>query len=102
MQGAVILGVCALVLGGLVGGGLTGHFYELKLQEKEIERAAAVARAKDVDAKAGKRLSEQLAKQTSEVKVVEKILTKIIERPVYRNVCVDDDGIKALNDLIGN
>lgn len=25
---------------------------------------------------------------------------KIVERPVYRNICLDDDGLRAINDQI--
>ena len=33
-------------------------------------------------------------------KVVIKEVQKIIDRPVYRNICIDADGVSAINSLI--
>lgn len=40
--------------------------------------------------------SEQRVKN----KVVIKEVQKIIDRPVYRNICIDADGVSAINSLI--
>ena len=40
--------------------------------------------------------SEQRVKN----EVVIKEVQKIIDRPVYRNICIDDDGLRQLNSLI--
>lgn len=29
-----------------------------------------------------------------------RIVTKLVDRPVYRNQCIDDDGVRLLNDAI--
>jgi hypothetical protein len=56
----------------------------------EVQRAAAAEKAlrekKDVIRTVYKRI---------EVKVAE-----IIDRPVYHNVCIDDDGMRLINDAI--
>ncbi len=41
-------------------------------------------------------------KAKEEIRYVERwrTATKIIERPVYRNVCIDDDGVRIINDAI--
>lgn len=41
-------------------------------------------------------------KAKEEIRYVERwrTATKIIERPVYRNVCIDDDGVRLINDAI--
>ena len=35
------------------------------------------------------------------IKKVEIEVPKIIDRPVYKNVCLDDDGVKAFNTYMG-
>lgn len=36
------------------------------------------------------------------VKVVKESVPFIVERPVYKNVCLDADGVKAFNTLMGH
>ncbi|MCF9035391.1 hypothetical protein JKI98_11105 [Acinetobacter nectaris] len=38
--------------------------------------------------------------QATKVEYVTRTINKYIDRPVYRNVCIDDDGRLQLNDLI--
>lgn len=33
---------------------------------------------------------------------IDNVITEVVERPVYRNVCLDDDGLELFNDLMGN
>lgn len=40
------------------------------------------------------------SKQKIKVETVTKYVDKIVERDVYRNVCIDDDGMQQLNSLI--
>lgn len=44
---------------------------------------------------------EQLkSEQRVKVETVTREVQKIIERPVYNNVCIDDDGLRIINSLI--
>ncbi|MBK5646631.1 MAG: hypothetical protein I4N51_05605 [Acinetobacter sp.] len=44
---------------------------------------------------------EQLkSEQRVKVGTVTREVQKIIERPVYNNVCIDDDGLRSINSLI--
>ncbi|ATZ64232.1 hypothetical protein [Acinetobacter bereziniae] len=44
---------------------------------------------------------EQLkSEQRVKVETVTREVQKIIERPVYNNVCIDDDGLRNINSLI--
>ena len=44
---------------------------------------------------------EQLkSEQRVKVETVTREVQKIIDRPVYNNVCLDDDGVSAINSLI--
>ncbi|WP_180644649.1 hypothetical protein [Acinetobacter bereziniae] len=46
---------------------------------------------------------EQLkSEQRVKVETVTREVQKIIERPVYNNVCIDDDGLRIINSLITN
>ncbi|MCF9034180.1 hypothetical protein JKI98_04820 [Acinetobacter nectaris] len=40
------------------------------------------------------------AEQATKVEYVTRTINKYIDRPVYRNVCIDDDGRVQLNELI--
>lgn len=40
------------------------------------------------------------AEQATKVEYVTKTVNKYIDRPVYRNTCIDDDGRLQLNELI--
>lgn len=40
------------------------------------------------------------AEQATKVEYVTRAINKYIDRPVYRNVCIDDDGRLQLNELI--
>lgn len=44
---------------------------------------------------------EQLkSEQRVKVETVTRKVQKIVERPVYNNVCIDDDGLRNINSLI--
>lgn len=71
-------------------------------QIQKIERAQVLALAKEqsrankVSADYEKLKSEQRTK----VETVTHTVQKIIERPVYKSVCIDDDGLQQINSLI--
>lgn len=39
-------------------------------------------------------------KQKIKVETITKTIVKTVERPIYSNVCIDDDGRLQINDLI--
>lgn len=46
---------------------------------------------------------EQLkSEQRVKVETVTREVQKIIERPVFNNICIDDDGLRIINSLITN
>lgn len=51
-------------------------------------------------------LSADYQKQKSEQEQKERVryvrVQKVVERPVYRNVCIDDDGLRELNQAIAD
>lgn len=44
---------------------------------------------------------EDRIKYVDRVKIVEKLVPQIVEREVYKNVCMDEDGLKVFNTYIG-
>lgn len=82
-----------------------------KLQDAEQKCAAKIQKIKDEQQKALidkqnkiNKVSadyEQLkSEQRVKVETVTREVQKIIERPVYNNVCIDSDGLRSINSLI--
>jgi hypothetical protein len=44
---------------------------------------------------------EDRIKYVDRVKTIEKLVPQIVEREVYKNVCMDEDGLKVFNTYIG-
>ena len=44
---------------------------------------------------------EDRIKYVDRVKTVEKLVPQVIEREVYKNICMDEDGVKIFNTYIG-
>ena len=44
---------------------------------------------------------EDRIKYADRVKTIEKLVPQVIEREVYKNICMDDDGVKIFNTYIG-
>lgn len=64
---------------------------QLKLRKTQEKAASAASTAFEQD-----RTKNEKRTRTVYVKV-----DKIIDRPVYRNICVDADGLRLLNGAIG-
>lgn len=99
------VGAAALVTGLVLGGTTTWKVQNWRhdsaeLQRKEDadelkrlrERKADVAAVGHEDFKERERVVYQTITET---------VDRIVDRPVYSNVCLDDDGLRALNAAIG-
>jgi Tfp pilus assembly protein PilO len=84
-----------------------------KLQEAEQKCSAKVQKLKDDQQKALiekqnhiNKVSadyEQLkSEQRVKVETVTREVQKIVERPVYSNICIDADGLRIINSLISD
>lgn len=82
-----------------------------KLQEAEQKCSAKVQKLKDDQQKAlidkqnkinkvSAEYEQLKSEQRVKVETVTREVQKIIERPVYSNVCIDDDGLRIINSLI--
>lgn len=95
----VIAGACFLA--GTSGGWIARGYYQDSLELSALKKADQAkenaAEAVSVAASAHQETKSKLNKDKETIYVeVEKIVT----RPVYRNVCVDDDGLRELERAI--
>lgn len=95
MQVYIILAVL-VALGGT-------HTWAYRAGGENRENALRVAQQKEKDkrAKKGNDAAANLETENAEAKqgfqVVTEYVDRFIDRPVYRNVCFDDDGLRAAN-----
>lgn len=82
-----------------------------KLQEAEQKCEAKIQKLKDDQQKALIEKQNKINKVSADyeqLKSEQRVITetkirevqKIVERPVYNNVCIDDDGLRIINSLI--
>lgn len=50
---------------------------------------------------ASSQLEAVIARRRTQSEETTRTVEKIVERPVYRNVCLDDDGLRAANAALG-
>lgn len=71
-------------------------------QIQKIERAQvlALAKAQEKANKASADYEKLRSEQRAKVETVTRTVQKIVERPIYFNRCIDDDGMQQINSLI--
>jgi len=71
-------------------------------QIQKIERAQAESLAKQQDKvnKVSADYEKLRSEQRAKVETVTRTVQKIVERPIYLNRCIDDDGLQQINSLI--
>lgn len=71
-------------------------------QIQKIERAQVEALAKQQDKvnKVSADYEKLRSEQRAKVETVTRTVQKIVERPIYLNRCIDDDGLQQINSLI--
>lgn len=96
LAGALAAGIAGI--GGFIYGMHIGGLEE-RAAQKRIDDAVEAERAKlqsQIDASAQAHQSAEYARQAN-VREIYHESQKVIERPVYRNVCVDADGVGLLD-----
>ena len=98
--------IWAYVGAGALAAGLAGGYYLRDLQADADDKARleqankdAMRRAENADRASATYESAKDATQARE-RVVIKEVTRVVTRPVYRNECVDADGLRILADDI--
>lgn len=71
-----------------------------KIQEIERKQLKALAEKQNLINQVSADYEQVKSEQRIKVETVAREVQKIIERPVYNNVCLDDDGVSAINSLI--
>ena len=96
----VRLFVALAVLLAAFGGGW--HVRGLVEAVEDAKQAEAMQRAVDAfhahEKSIATTLDEKLKSLKASERVIEREVPKIIDRPVYRNVCIDSDGMRLLED----
>lgn len=102
MNAAIYVFVATLAL---LGAYFKGHHDELR--DCEARQRAVQAQAQDAYNRmenhflaVRKDLEQQLEEQAHEKQVVTQYVDKIVERPLYRNVCLDGDGLRLVNQAL--
>lgn len=71
-----------------------------KIQEIERKQLKALAEKQNLINQVSADYEQVKSEQQNKVETVTREVQKIIDRPVYNNVCLDDDGVSAINSLI--
>lgn len=71
-----------------------------QIQEIERKNLKALAEKQNQINKVSAAYEQTKAEQSTKVEYIEREVQKIVERPVYKSSCIDDDGMHQINDLI--
>ncbi|USU94121.1 hypothetical protein [Acinetobacter pittii] len=71
-----------------------------QIQEIERKNLKALAEKQNQINKVSADYEQVKAEQNIKVEYIEREVQKIVERPVYKSSCIDDDGVYQINDLI--
>ncbi len=79
-------------------GGWQLHSLVVDSRTLQAERAAAIAMqyVMEQEFKVAQMLEERLQELRSNERVIHTREREIVDRPVYRNVCIDDDGLQVI------
>ena len=102
-MGLLAYGILALAVMGMVGTGV----YKVKQwggNEVRAEWSAANEKARAEEAAKSAAAAKELEIERAKKKVVYRTITqtvdRIVDRPVYSNICLDDDGLRCLDAAI--
>lgn len=71
-----------------------------QIQDIERKQVKALAEAQNQINQVSADYEQLKSEQRTKVEYVEREVQKIVERPVYKSSCVDNDGMQQINDLI--
>lgn len=94
---ALIAAAVMLGAAGWAGHKITAASYQADIiKQQQATEAAVEAERKRAD-EAAQQLEEARGKREVQYQTITKTVDRIVERPVYRNDCIDDDGLRAAN-----
>lgn len=93
------LGEFALIVALLTGGYFYVHHkgYSEAMQEVAIAQEKVDKAQREKYDKLAQELEDTKKKRQENVRTITKTVEKIIDRPVYSNVCIDDSGLSVIN-----
>lgn len=71
-----------------------------QIQDIERKQVKALAEAQNQINQVSADYEQLKSEQRTKVEYVEREVQKIVERPVYKSSCIDNDGMQQINDLI--
>lgn len=74
--------------------------YETASREMHEKMAVNAAKMREQMANASRDYQTEKARNEQKARIEYVQIEKIVERPVYRNVCFDDDGVQVINRAI--
>lgn len=98
--------IVAIALASLLGGfGGAWKVQDWRYGAKEAERMEVEAEKRRMDAKqihaAATGYEADKRKLREQSGPIIKEVERVVEKPVYRNICLDDDGLRVLDDALG-
>ena len=95
--------VAAALLGAAVAATSAWQVQSWRFDSKEKQRLESEAEIRRMNKKRTSLAAEGLEKDKREIEIryrtITKTVTKFIDRPVYKNTCLDQDGIDAINGV---
>lgn len=102
---ALLAAAVAFAGGAWIGHGMTAASYQKDIIAEQAARIEAIKQSADAvqaAAVAANQHAEELEKARARREIVYRTITqqvdKIVDRPVYRNVCLDDSGLRVINE----
>ncbi|EXB27571.1 hypothetical protein J537_0581 [Acinetobacter baumannii 1437282] len=71
-----------------------------QIQKIEHAQVEALAKQQDKVNKVSADYEKLRSEQRTKVETVTRTVQKIVDRPIYLNRCIDDDGLQQINSLI--
>lgn len=100
----LVTGSVSLALGIALGAFGSWNYASLVYDAKELRKELAQSKADDKAREQLKPLEAEQAKAdaVAPVKIVTatKTVEKIVEKPVYRNICLDEEGVTYINKIV--
>lgn len=97
---AAAAAIMLFAAGAWIGHTMTASSYEKDIIEAQIEKQAAVEAAAALANEQAEELEKARAQREIVYKTITKEVERVVNRPVYLNVCLDDDGLRLINDAL--
>jgi hypothetical protein len=96
-----VIAAAALTAGGAyVAQRMTAASYQADIIKEQAAKAAAIKAAAEQANQHAEELEKARAKREIIYRTITKRVDRIVDRPVYINDCLDDDGLRIANDAL--